>query len=198
MGRFQSDAVQRPVILTTNDGTTWAGANCDSSWYGPNKGGWSFDCAGGEDPGLEPSERSARQRTAAFSYIRRNLGGLPGVVAARLGRTLDFYHLPSVIAPDVGDERPRWAVWLGIGVFWTTAAMALVGWRRVRGVHRWLLGTPMVVVVFTTVMFYGGHRIRSPAEVSLALLAALGCQAGCSRSQSPFLAEPDGGPVGGT
>jgi hypothetical protein len=33
---------------------------------------------------------------------------------------------------------------------------------------------PIALVLFTSVIFYGGHRIRSSAEPSLVLLAAVG------------------------
>ena len=64
--------------------------------------------------------------------------------------------------------------WAAVGTFWLTACAALFGAGRLRRRDRWLLLLPIAVVLFTTVIFYGGHRIRSSAEPSLVLLAAFG------------------------
>lgn len=171
LGRFE-----RPVVLTTNDGTTWLGANCDGSFRGESLGGWTLGCVLG-DPlyrmDEEPSVRSARQRSMAVRYVRDHLGDVPRVVLARMGRTLDLYGLSDLIHQDVGEERPRWAAWAGVASFWLMAVAAAFGARRLRRRDRWLLLLPCGVVVCTTVLFYGGHRIRSSAEPVLVLLTAL-------------------------
>ncbi len=173
---FNLARFERPVVLTTNDGTTWLGANCDGAFRGESLGGWTLDCVVG-DPlyrmDEEPSVRSARHRSLAVRYVRDHLGDVPRVVLARLGRTLDLYGLADLVHQDVGEERPRWAAWAGVVSFWLMAPAALFGARLLRRRDRWLLALPCVLVVFTTVLFYGGHRIRSSAEPVLVLLAAL-------------------------
>ena len=171
---------ERPVTLTTNDGTTLLGAYCDATFSGADRGGWSLVCVLG-DPDYrqdeEPSMRSARQRDLAFTYARHHLGELPGVVAARVGRTFDLYRLDSLVAQDVGEERYRWASWAGIGSWWLLCGVVLAGVRPLRRElapqHRWLLALPAVAVLLTTTMFYGGHRIRSSLEPSLVIAAAV-------------------------
>ena len=95
---------------------------------------------------------------------------------ARVARTLDLYGLDSLVAQDVGEERYRWASWAGIVTWWVTAPLAVVGAvhlaRRRRRVLA-LLCCPVAAVAFTTVVFYGAHRIRSSMEPTVAVLAAI-------------------------
>ena len=165
---------EQPVLLTTNDGTTLRGANCDRTYEGPAKGSWSVFClaeAGGV--GLEPSKRSGRWRSEAFEYMADHAGAVPGVVAARLGRTLDLYGLGYEVDEGVRDERPRWGSWAGIVAFWILVPLAALGVARAPRVMRWLLLTPVAAVLLTTILFYGAHRIRAPMEPVVVLGAAL-------------------------
>ncbi|MFN8022314.1 MAG: glycosyltransferase family 39 protein [Acidimicrobiales bacterium] len=173
---------ERPVTLTTNDGTTLLGSYCDTTFHGTELGGWSIFCVT-DDPDYamdeEPSVRSARQRDLAVDYARDHVRRLPVVVAARVARTLDLYGLDSLVAQDTGEERYRWASWAGIVTWWVTAPLAVLGAVRLlrrAGGRRMLavLCCPVVAVAFTTVVFYGAHRIRSSMEPSAAVLAALG------------------------
>ena len=173
---FNLTRFERPVFLTTNDGTTLLGANCDDAYHGAGVGGWSLICVA-SDPDYamdeEPSVRSARQRSLAVHYVRSHLGEVPRVVAARIARTMDLYGWSDLVFQDVGEERPRWAAWAGIGMFWVLAAAAVAGVRRCSRRVRWLLAAPVAVTVATTVLFYGGHRIRSTAEPVVVILAAV-------------------------
>lgn len=178
---FNLARFEEPVLLTTNDGTTWLGANCADSYHGATMGGWTVLCVVADpdySPDEEPSVRSARQRSLAVHYVRDHLSDVPGVVLARVGRTLDLYGLRDLVHQDVGEERPRWAAWAGVVSFWLLAAAAVLGARLVRRRDRWLLLLPVLLVLCTTVLFYGGHRIRSSAEPTVVLLAAVAVAAG--------------------
>lgn len=188
---FNMVRFENPVLLTTNDGTTWLGANCGPAYSGPAAGGWVLDCVL-DDPDYaqdeEPSVRSARQRSMAIEYVSDHLGEVPRVMALRLARTLDLYGLDNLVAQDVGEERPRWASWAGIVAFWMLAPLAVIGAARAPRRARWLFGLPVLVTLVTTVLFYGAHRIRSTAEPSVVMLAALSlapwvAQQCCRRSQ---------------
>ncbi len=179
---FNMARFDETVTLTTNDGTTLLGSYCDASFAGPNIGGWSLLCVVA-DPEYsmneEPSVRSARQRGLAVDYAKDHVSQIPRVVAARVGRTLDLYGLDSLVAQDVGEERYRWASWAGIVAWWAMALLAIRGsvvlWRSTAGA-RWpllLVLCPVASVVVTTVVFYGGHRIRSSMEATVVVLAAL-------------------------
>jgi 4-amino-4-deoxy-L-arabinose transferase-like glycosyltransferase len=166
---------ERPVLLTTNDGTTLLGANCQDAYYGSDIGGWSLFCVVeersplGEDPGV----RSARHRRLAISYAGDHVGRLPLIAAARLGRGLDLVGIDNQVSGDVGEERYRWASWSGVVSWWVMAVLAAVGVRRVTVPARWVLLAPVVGVALTTLAFYGAHRIRAPMEPIVVVLAAL-------------------------
>lgn len=177
---FNLARFERPVLLTTNDGTTLLGAYCDASFYGPHVGSWSLPCQL-EDPDYsmdeEPSIRSERQRALAVEYAQDNLRALPKVVVARVARTLDLYGFEGLVGMDVGEERYRWASWAGIVCWWILAPLALAGAvisrRRMNRFVRWLLFVPVIAVAITTVVFYGAHRIRSSMEPTVVLFAAI-------------------------
>jgi 4-amino-4-deoxy-L-arabinose transferase-like glycosyltransferase len=164
-----------PVLFTTNDGTTLLGANCHDAYYGSDIGGWSLFCVVDERSplGEDPGSRSARHRRIAISYARDHIGRLPLIGAARLGRGLDIVGIENQVDGDVGEERYRWASWAGVASWWAMAALAAIGIRRVTGRARWVLLTPVVGVAITTVLFYGAHRIRSPMEPVVVVLAAI-------------------------
>ena len=133
---------------------------------------------------------SLERRDQAVDYVSDHLGRLPVVVAARVGRLLDVYGLESLVAMDVGEEKAEWAVWAGIVCWWLVAAAAVVGWRAF---GRWGDGAagalgrgggwpcPVLTVLITTVLFYGAHRIRAPAEPAIVVLAAAGVVAVAER-----------------
>lgn len=178
---FNLSRFEHPVLLTTNDGTTWLGANCPQTYSGDAIGGWTIECISADPdyrPDEEPSVRSARQRGMARQFVTEaSLGTLGKVALARVARSLDLYGLGDLVTQDVGEERPRWAVWAGISMFWMMVPLAVVGARGLRRRVRLLLLAPAVVAFATTVLFYGAHRIRSSAEPTLVVLAALGAMA---------------------
>jgi hypothetical protein len=47
------------------------------------------------------------------------------------------------------------------------------GLRRLDSRTRWLLLLPCITVAITTLVFYGGHRIRSSMEPTVVVAAAL-------------------------
>jgi 4-amino-4-deoxy-L-arabinose transferase-like glycosyltransferase len=173
---FNLTRFERPVLLTTNDGTTLGGTYCDEAFHGPDLGNWSLLCVA-DPPGVlsdeDPSVRSARLRSQAFAYAREHIDRLPVVVAARLGRSVDLFGLDRLVDQDEGEERYRWASWAGIATWWVLAPLAVVGLRRIDRVSRRLLLVPVVTVLVTTVLFYGAHRIRSPLESTVVVGAAV-------------------------
>jgi 4-amino-4-deoxy-L-arabinose transferase-like glycosyltransferase len=173
---FNLTRFERPVFLTTNDGTTLLGANCPQVYSGPILGGWVVDCVTADPLYFleeEPSVRSARQRSLGVHYALDHVGAWPKVVAARVARSVDLFGLDQLVAQDVGEERPRWASWAGIGAFWMMAVLSVFGALRLPRRDRSLLLVPVVVALVTTVLFYGAHRIRSSAEPSIVIFSAV-------------------------
>jgi 4-amino-4-deoxy-L-arabinose transferase-like glycosyltransferase len=167
---------EKPVFLTTNEGGVVLGANCDDSYYGPAQGGWSLLCLvddpeNGQD--YDTSVRTSRQRREALSYVSHHLGTLPRVELQRVGRSLDLFALRDMVRGDVGEERERWAAWAGIVSFWLLAPLAVVGAVATRRRDRTILLIPVVIALVTTVVIYGGHRIRAAAEPAIVILAAI-------------------------
>ena len=167
---------EKPVFLTTNEGGALLGANCEDTYYGPAQGGWSLFCLV-NDPGNGPLEdtsmRTARQRHEALSYVGHHLSTLPRVELQRVGRSLDLFALGDMLRGDVGEERERWAAWAGIISFWLLAPLAAVGALLTRRRDRVVLLIPVMIALVTTVVIYGGHRIRAAAEPAIVILAAV-------------------------
>ncbi|HEX2783037.1 MAG TPA: glycosyltransferase family 39 protein [Ilumatobacteraceae bacterium] len=183
---FNATRFDRTVLLTTNEGPLWLGANCEDSYYGPALGGWSLFCVVdahiGEN-GEDTSVRSSEQRRLGVQYAEDHLRRLPVVVAARVGRTLDLYDVSGLVHGDVGEERERLATWAGVVAFWILAPLAAIGALRLRRLYLAVLLLPVVVVAVTTVVFYGGHRIRASAEPAIVILAACALGRWSSRAE---------------
>lgn len=176
---------EQPVLMSTNDGTTLLGANCDQSYYG-QIGGWNIDCLAPvpQEAFPDASERSEARREVAVTYIGDHLDRVPIVVVARLARVADLYGLRDLVAMDTGEEKAAWAVWTGIAMFWLLAVAAVVGWldlrRRGVAMRAWI-AVPIVAVVVTAALIYGFHRLRAPTEPAIVVLAAVGVVASSDR-----------------
>lgn len=170
---FNLSRFEEPVFMSTNDGTTLLGANCPQTYGGPGLGGWKVICVDAVREGEDPSQRSARQRSAAFDFAKENPKRLPIVVGARVLRSLDLYRLDDQIIGDRGEERASWSAWAGVACFWALAPLAVVGWRRRPAGTAAILGGPLLCVALTSVFFYGAHRLRAPAEPVIVLLASI-------------------------
>jgi hypothetical protein len=96
---------------------------------------------------------------------------------------------------DVGEERERVVTWAGVVSFWMLVPLAVIGFRRLRRLHRVVVSLPILVVGLTTVVFYGGHRIRASAEPAIVVLAAVAFD-GWSRRPSRITNEQLEGGVG--
>ncbi|MCU1397342.1 MAG: glycosyl transferase, family 39 [Acidimicrobiales bacterium] len=171
---YNTTRFHETVLMSTNEGTTWLGANCNDAYYGAGTGGWSLDCLIESDPPADESTaaRSTRRRHEAFAYAETHKSRLPVVAAARILRAADLYGLGDLVHGDEGEERPWWAIWLGIVCWWALAPMAAIGvWRTRRGV-RYVLLAPVITVLVVTLAFYGAHRLRASMEPIVVVGAA--------------------------
>ena len=193
------------TFLSTNDGLTLLGANCDPVYHGASIGLWSQDAARGcslspRPPG-DQSQVDHEYRRVAVEYIRHHVSDLPLVVAARIGRTWSLYRPFDMVGYNVGEGRERWVTRAGIFVFYPTLVAAIGGavvlWRRRLRAALYILAVPAVVVTLSAAATYGQTRFRAVAEPSLALLAAVGTVALWQwHRRAPGNAEAEGSPEG--
>ena len=177
------------VTMATNSGKTLLGSNCDAAFAGPGLGGFDYECQFGAaaylvevgPPGggtwdgrrLDDALGDAGRR-----FIRAHRSEVPRVVAARALRMWGLGFAEDQLAFDVseGRHRPSQRVgqWLHLVLLPFAIAGAALGFRRHRAAETVvLLGIP-VLVTLTTLLVYGGTRMRSGAEPAIAVLAAFG------------------------
>ncbi|MGH9113299.1 MAG: ArnT family glycosyltransferase [Acidimicrobiales bacterium] len=162
----------RPVLLSSNDGITLIGANCDNT-YENVIGFWDLTCA----PTLpgDQSVQSAEYRRLAVDYVGDHLDRVPAVVAARVGRVWSAYRPYDMVYVNQAEGREAWASRLGIWSYWALLPFAAAGWwtLRQRRQPTWTLVAPFVTVTVVAAVFYGITRFRVPAEVSIVVLSAV-------------------------
>ena len=173
-GRFDE-----PVLVSTNDGLTLIGANCDRQYDGPDPGLWDIACL---PPGSfsdaqtrDQSAVNADYRRLAIDYAWANKGDLPRVAAIRVARTWSLYDPASMIRYNQNEGREPPVGWAGFVSFWVLVPFAVGGavLLRERGRAIWPLLSTIVVVTLVSALFYGLLRFRAPAEVTLVVLAAV-------------------------
>ena len=171
---YNQSRFDESVTLSTNDGTTLIGANCPETYSASALGGWSLFCVLDVQgpPGVDDSVRSKLQRNAAIDYALDNLDRLPLVAVARVARSLDLYQLSNLVHSDVGEEKAEWAVWSGMACWYVLAPLAAVGLARTRRRERDILLVPVVIVLITSIAFYGSHRLRLSLEPVVVVGAA--------------------------
>jgi 4-amino-4-deoxy-L-arabinose transferase-like glycosyltransferase len=170
-------AFEEPTLLSTNGGTTLAAANCPLTYQGEHLGYFSVHCwRVDEDPPLEDSLQDQFWRRRAFDYISDNVGRVPVVVAARVGRVWEVYRPADNRRNDRFEERNKTVAWVGLFAYYALIPLAVLGLVRLRRAGRllWPLVAPFVFVTMITIVFYGNTRFRMPAEVALVALAGIG------------------------
>lgn len=190
---------EEPVLLSTNDGLTILGANCDTTYYGDGVGLWSFACPFTTPiesvppvrEGCVPrpddawscadqSQVSAAFRKAGIDYILNHKQRFPVVAAARVGRIWGVYapgqmvHYSEGDLETTGEGREGWASWWGYVMWWAMVPASIYGAVVLRRRGRLVLPLVLtaVVITATAVAFYGLVRFRIPAEVAVVVLSA--------------------------
>lgn len=178
---------EEPVLLSTNDGLTLLGANCDQVYSGGATGFWRLDCALRTANEGDQSEQAAAKREAALDYMADHASRLPSVMMARVGRTWNLYAPDQTVWLNQGEGRERWVSW---AAFWTHLVLlplAVAGAFLLRRRRRlvWPLIAPAVLVTLTSALFYGIPRFRVPADVAIVVLVAVALDAGWRRWGEP-------------
>lgn len=170
---------EEPVLLSTNDGLTIVGANCDEVYHTTAIGLWSLQCAQRVPVSGDQSEVSATYRDVGIDFIRANRDRLPAVVATRVARAWSLYAPDQMAWYNQGEGRPRWGSYVGLAMYYLLAVAAVAGAvvLRRRQVPVWPLAGTVVIVTLTAAAFYGLVRFRIPAEIAIVVLAAVAVDA---------------------
>jgi 4-amino-4-deoxy-L-arabinose transferase-like glycosyltransferase len=166
-------AFDRFVLISVNDSTVLAGANCDDTYHGADTGNWRVDCV---SPKTERNEavQAERWRREGLDYAREHAGRLPVVISLRVLRTWDVYQpRRQVLFAEGRHIRMEQA---GIAVYFLLLPLALFGGLtlRRRGDALLILLAPVLLVTVTSFIGYGTPRLRHAAEITLVLLASTG------------------------
>ena len=164
----------QPVLISNNDGTLLAGANCPDTYSGALLGGWSFDCISKARLSDNEAARSDRWRSEGMEYALDHPGRWPVVVPVRVLRTFDLYQ--PLAQSEFAEGRNRTADRIGVFCFFALVPLALLGIVALRGRAPVLmvLLAPVAMVLITSVLGYGIPRLRHAAELPLVVLAAAG------------------------
>ncbi len=159
----------RPVLVSTDAGAVIGGANCETTYYGENIGGWNIFCDR-PWPGHNEAEETSRQFRDGVSYAADNPLRLPVVAAVRLARAWSFF-LPWQTNPG----RSELVQNIGVVMYFLLLPLGVAGFfiLRRRGVSTWLVMVPVLQVCIMAVLIYGFLRFRHPAEISLVVLAGV-------------------------
>lgn len=177
------------VTMATNSGKTLLGSNCDGAFAGPGLGGFDYECqfgaaaylvevgppGGGRWDGRRLDEALG---DAGWRFIREHRSEVPQVVAARVLRMWGLAFADDQLSFDVSEGRHRPSQhagqWLHLALLPFAVAGVVLGLRRGRAAASVvLLGIP-VLVTLTTLLIYGGTRMRSGAEPAIVVFAAYG------------------------
>jgi 4-amino-4-deoxy-L-arabinose transferase-like glycosyltransferase len=172
LGRFDN-----VTLLSTNDGGSMLGANCDAAYYGNSTGLWQKSCL----PPVAGDESIANSayREDALRYMRAHKDRIPAVVVARVGRTWSLFRPGDMRTYNEGEGREPWVTTAGLWFYYPLLLLAIAGVISLRrSLDRlWPLLVPVVTVTFISVVSYGQTRFRVPAEPSLVVLAAVAIDA---------------------
>ena len=167
-----ADAFGQLVPVSTQAGALVAGANCETTYYGPELGGWSFACLS-EPRSDNEAVRGERWLREGRAYASDHAGRIPLVVLVRVLKLMDFYEprRQLMFAEGRNDEVQG----LGIGIYWLMLPLAVAGavMLRRRREPLYLLAAPVVTVLVGAVTGYGVTRLRHAADMVIVLLAAV-------------------------
>jgi hypothetical protein len=167
-----------PTFVSTNDGLTLAGANCDPMYHGSSIGFWTLQSCADDPPPGDQSQVAAAFRRRGLHYMKAHAARVPLVVLARVGRTWSLFRPLDMVSLNTGEDREEAVTRLGLVAYYPTLAFAVAGvvvlWRRRARAALWVLLVPAIIVTLNTIATYGLTRFRAGAEPSLALLAAVG------------------------
>lgn len=184
---WNASRFEDPVLISTNDGVTIAGSNCDTTYRTGWIGSWSFDCVVAQPAsGVDESVTSSQLRRAGLEYVAENLDRVPLVVTARIARPFGLWAPGQMVDDAVGEGRPPGASWAALVAFWL--AVPLAAWGAVelrrRGQTLWPVTAAVATVVISAGLFNGYHRHRLPVDIVVTVLVAVAAVTALERRRS--------------
>ena len=178
----------RFTLISHNDSTVLAGANCERTYHGADLGSWRFDCISPRTT-FKEGKQAAIWRREGIDYATGHAGRWPAVVPVRVLRTWDFWQPHRQV--DLAEGRARWAETAGVIAYFLLLPFAVGGavllWRRDRGAALILLA-PALLVTISSAIGYGNPRFRHAFEMSIVVLAGMAVVAVAERRRRPAAA----------
>ena len=191
---YNVNRFERRVLLSAQLESTFAVANCDHVFYGPNVGYWSFDCGlidlakrGVVIPQTQDGAAERLMLNDAVSYVQDHPKRWAVVEAIRLARIFNSWNPGSAINIDTFVEgNPQWVAQLAYVSLWPMIVGSVLGFvvLRRRRIPSYPLIAPCATVIVTVLLFYASGRFRASAEGALCLLTAVALDAAWRRVRS--------------
>ena len=161
------------VLISTNDSTVLAGANCPLTYSGIDMGGWTIDCISRRSE-RDETVQAAKWRREGLDYARDNAGRLPVVAAVRFLRVWDLWQPRRQVL--FAEGRHVRIAQASVAAFFLLVPLAVLGVIALRGrlLERFVMLVPFAMVALAAVTGYGVPRLRHAAEIPLAALAGIG------------------------
>jgi 4-amino-4-deoxy-L-arabinose transferase-like glycosyltransferase len=171
-------AFDQPVLISINDSTVIAGANCDQAYSGPDTGFWILGCLAHRTPGGNEAKQAEVWRRQGREYVEDHLGVLPRVAAIRVLRTWDLWQPRRQVG--FAEGRDRTVQEIGTGVYLLMLPLAVAGavLLRRRRFLLYVLLTPALAATVSSTLGYGLPRFRHAAELTLVVLVAFAADRG--------------------
>jgi Predicted membrane protein len=191
---------ERPVLISNNQDSVIAGANCEPTYEGRGIGSWSPVCNTEHVKRFgEQSAVFAEIRHRGLTYATDHVSRLPLVALARIGRTWEVFQPFQ----DIGNDGRDDAVWIASTLtFYVMVLLGVAGAVQLRRSGR-LIWPLVVMAPFVTVLAvgtYGLARLRFPLDIALLVLAAVpierflirrvGTDAGTEPEPEPVVVQP--------
>ncbi len=173
---YLSSRFDRPVVVAGAFGGTLAAGNCTLTYHGSLLGYYASTCVFRSTDSKDPLSNDANAQKRALTFMRAHESQVPVVAAARIGRTFALFRPFQQIHLETERGTSAWVFRVGFFAYWVLLPFALAGvvMARRHEIPVYPLLVFPVVVATTVLLTIGSVRYRAPAEIPLAILAAIG------------------------
>jgi 4-amino-4-deoxy-L-arabinose transferase-like glycosyltransferase len=171
-------AFDQPVLISINDSTVLAGANCDPAYHGVDTGFWILRCLAPRKPGGNEAKQGEIWRRQGRDYLGDHLGELPRVALVRVLRTWDLWQPRRQVGFSEGRDHGVQEVGTGIYLLMLPFGVAGAWLLRRRRYLLYVLLIPAIAATLSSVAGYGLPRFRHAAELTLVVLVGVALDQG--------------------